>query len=36
MSGQSSLRPRPGNLREIAAKIEEETGLRVQVLGEVS
>ncbi|WSV68924.1 Uma2 family endonuclease [Streptomyces sp. NBC_01012] len=33
MSGQPSLRPRPGNLREIAAKIEEETGLRVQVIG---
>ncbi|MFJ6848937.1 Uma2 family endonuclease [Streptomyces sp. NPDC091271] len=33
MSADPSLRPRPGNLREIAAKIEEETGLRVQVLG---
>ncbi|MFI7018815.1 Uma2 family endonuclease [Streptomyces sp. NPDC050164] len=27
------LSPRPGNLREIAEKIEEETGLRVQVVG---
>ncbi|MFH8474480.1 Uma2 family endonuclease [Streptomyces sp. NPDC018000] len=27
------LRPRPGNLREIAGQIEEATGLRVQVLG---
>ncbi|MCP3821028.1 Uma2 family endonuclease [Streptomyces sp. A3M-1-3] len=27
------LRPRPGNLREVAEKIEEATGLRVQVLG---
>ncbi|OIK05648.1 Uma2 family endonuclease [Streptomyces monashensis] len=26
-------RPRPGNLREVAEKIEEATGLRVQVLG---
>ncbi|MEV8022569.1 Uma2 family endonuclease [Streptomyces sp. NPDC086554] len=26
-------RPRPGNLREVAEKIEELTGLRVQVLG---
>ncbi|MGW0788556.1 Uma2 family endonuclease [Streptomyces sp. NPDC002911] len=33
MSADPSLRPRPGNLREIAAKIEEATGLRVQVLG---
>ncbi|MFI6007949.1 Uma2 family endonuclease [Streptomyces sp. NPDC051243] len=27
------LRPRPGNLREIAEKIEQATGLRVQILG---
>ncbi|MFI6651005.1 Uma2 family endonuclease [Streptomyces sp. NPDC050529] len=27
------LRPRPGNLRDIAEQIEEATGLRVQVLG---
>ncbi|MFC9249395.1 Uma2 family endonuclease [Streptomyces sp. NPDC057136] len=33
MSALPSLRPRPGNLREIAEKIEEQTGLRVQVLG---
>jgi hypothetical protein len=26
-------RPRPGNLREVAERIEEATGLRVQVLG---
>ncbi|MFD9904997.1 Uma2 family endonuclease [Streptomyces sp. NPDC059063] len=28
-----TLRPRPGNLREVAEKIEEATGLRVQILG---
>ena len=27
------LRPRPGNLREVAEKIEDATGLRVQILG---
>lgn len=29
----SHLRPRPGKLREIAEKIEEATGLRVQIVG---
>jgi len=33
MSALSPLHPRPGNLREVAEKIEEVTGLRVQVLG---
>ncbi len=31
--GLPHLRPRPGNLREIAEKIEEATGLRVQIMG---
>ncbi|MER5788107.1 Uma2 family endonuclease [Streptomyces sp. NPDC001980] len=30
---QNGLRPRPGNLREVAEKIEEATGLRVQIVG---
>ncbi|MFE3827232.1 Uma2 family endonuclease [Streptomyces sp. NPDC059092] len=33
MSVVPLLRPRPGNLREVAEKIEEATGLRVQILG---
>ncbi|MFE9728092.1 Uma2 family endonuclease [Streptomyces sp. NPDC005794] len=33
MSVWPPLRPRPGNLREVAEKIEEATGLRVQVVG---
>lgn len=35
MSSVSQIRPkpRPGNLREVAERIEEATGLRVQVLG---
>ncbi|MGW1626687.1 Uma2 family endonuclease [Streptomyces sp. NPDC002172] len=30
---QNGLRPLPGNLREVAEKIEEATGLRVQIVG---
>lgn len=35
VSSEASMypRPRPGNLREIAAKIEAATGLRVQIVG---
>lgn len=33
MSVPRPLRPRPGNLRDVAEQIEEATGLRVQVLG---
>jgi Uma2 family endonuclease len=33
MSVLPLLRPRPGNLREVAEKIEDATGLRVQILG---
>lgn len=32
-SGRPQLRPRPGNLREVAEKIEAATGLRVQIVG---
>jgi Uma2 family endonuclease len=33
MSDLHTLRPRPGNLREFAEKIEAATGLRLQILG---